>query len=87
MGEIVCLLLRSLAARTPRRIVLTAIHTPSSRVFSLFTHVTLLTSTGELGTAVDVLDWFGWLLDVDVRNMCVDVYACIVLALALCGWF
>lgn len=48
MGEIICLLLRNIAVRSPKRIVITAIHTPASRVFMLFTHVTLLTSKGEL---------------------------------------
>ena len=48
MGEIICLLLRNIAVRKPKRIVITAIHTPASRVFMLFTHVTLLTSKGEL---------------------------------------
>ena len=48
MGEIICLLLRNIAVRSPKRIVITAIHTPASRVFMLFTHVTLLTTKGEL---------------------------------------
>jgi hypothetical protein len=48
MGEIICLLLRNIAVKNPKRIVITAIHTPSSRVFMLFSHVTLLTSQGEL---------------------------------------
>ena len=48
MAELVCLLLKTLALRAPQRIVVTAIHTPSSRLFMLFSHVTLLTSKGEL---------------------------------------
>jgi ABC-type multidrug transport system ATPase subunit len=48
MGELVCLLLQTLAARPPKRIIITAIHSPSSRLFMLFTHVTLLTSDGRL---------------------------------------
>lgn len=48
MGELICLLLQKLAARPPKRIIITAIHAPSSRLFMLFTHVTLLTSNGRL---------------------------------------
>jgi ABC-type multidrug transport system ATPase subunit len=48
MGELICLLLRSLAVNAPKRIIITAVHSPSSRLFMLFTHVTLLTTRGEL---------------------------------------
>lgn len=48
MGELICLLLKIIAVRAPQRIVIAAIHTPSSRLFMLFSHVTLLTSKGEL---------------------------------------
>ena len=48
MGELICLLLRSLAVNT-QRIIITAVHSPPSRLFMLFTHVTLLTTRGELG--------------------------------------
>ena len=48
MGEMICLLLHSLAMREPQRIIITALHSPSSRVFSLFTHLTLLSSDGQL---------------------------------------
>lgn len=48
MGELVCLLLKNIAVQAPRRLVIAAIHTPSSRVFTLVSHVTLLTSHGEL---------------------------------------
>ena len=48
MGELICLLLKTIAVRAPQRIVIAAIHTPSSRLFMLFSHITLLTSKGEL---------------------------------------
>ncbi len=48
MGELICLLLQTLATRPPKRIIIAAIHAPSSRLFMLFTHVTLLTSNGRL---------------------------------------
>eukprot|EP00624_Nannochloropsis_granulata_P003098 evm.model.NODE_2580_length_13026_cov_22.657761.2 len=44
MGELICLLLKTIAVRAPQRIVIAAIHTPSSRLFMLFSHITLLTS-------------------------------------------
>jgi len=48
MGELICLLLHDLARRDPKRIVLVAVHSPSSRLFTLFSHLTILTSNGEL---------------------------------------
>lgn len=48
MGELICLLLQKLAVRPPQRIVVITIHAPSSRLFMLFSHVTLLTSDGRL---------------------------------------
>ena len=48
MGELICLLLHDLAKCNPKRIVLVAVHSPSSRLFTLFTHLTILTSNGEL---------------------------------------
>ncbi|GAB5032116.1 abc subfamily abcg [Nannochloropsis oceanica] len=48
MGELICLLLHDLARRDPKRIVLVAVHSPSSRIFSLFSHLTILSSNGEL---------------------------------------
>lgn len=48
MSELICLLLQLLAARPPQRIIITAIHAPSSRLFTLFTHLTLLSSDGRL---------------------------------------
>ena len=61
MGELVCLLLHDLACRDPKRIVICALHSPSSRLFTLFSHVTLLTSNGELaywGTRKQLLPFF-----------------------------
>jgi len=48
MGELVCLLLSSLAQRPPQRIVVAALHTPSSRMFEMLTHILVLTSGGQL---------------------------------------
>jgi hypothetical protein len=48
MCELVCLLLRQLACTVPQRIIMAAIHTPSSKVFTMFTHLLVLTSYGEL---------------------------------------
>lgn len=48
MSELILLLLQTLAARPPKRIVITAIHAPSSRLFTLFTHLSLLSSDGRL---------------------------------------
>ena len=48
MGELVCLLLSSLAQRPPQRIVVAALHTPSSRMLEMFTHMLILTSGGQL---------------------------------------
>lgn len=48
MGELICLLLHDLARRNPKRIVVVAVHSPSSRVFTLFSHLTILSSNGEL---------------------------------------
>eukprot|EP00624_Nannochloropsis_granulata_P005484 evm.model.NODE_390_length_22818_cov_35.022045.4 len=44
MGELICLLLHDLARRNPKRIVVVAVHCPSSRVFTLFSHLTILSS-------------------------------------------
>lgn len=49
MGELVSLLLRGLASKDPRRLlVVSAMHTPSSKMFGLFTHLLILTSLGRL---------------------------------------
>ena len=48
MGELVCLLLKTIALRPPQRIVIMSIHSPPPRLYMLFSHVTLLTSKGEL---------------------------------------
>lgn len=48
MGEMVCLLLQQLACSAPKRIVMAAIHTPSSKMFTMFTHLLILTSHGQL---------------------------------------
>lgn len=60
MGELICLLLKTIAVRGFQRIVITSIHTPSSRLFSLFSNITLLTSNGELayfGPRAKILSW------------------------------
>lgn len=48
MGELVCVLLRQLALRVPKRIIMCSVHTPSSKMFRLFTHLLVLTSHGRL---------------------------------------
>jgi hypothetical protein len=48
MGEMVCLLLQQLACSAPKRIVMAAVHSPSSKMFTMFTHLLILTSHGQL---------------------------------------
>lgn len=48
MGELICLLLNDLARREPKRTVVVAVHSPPSRIFTLFSLLTVLTSNGEL---------------------------------------
>lgn len=48
MGELICLLLKTIALRPPQRLVIMSIHSPPPRIYMLFSHVTLLTSKGEL---------------------------------------
>jgi len=48
MAELIAVLLHSLAVNSPLRTILAVIHTPSSRCFSLATHVLLLCSGGRL---------------------------------------
>lgn len=48
MARLICLLLQSLASGPEQRIIVAAIHAPPSELFTLFTHLTLLTSDGRL---------------------------------------
>jgi len=48
MGELICLLANRLARRPPQRIVMAALHSPSSRMYGMFTHILVLTSDGQL---------------------------------------
>lgn len=56
MGELVCALLSNLASGangSRRRIIMCVIHTPSSRMWTCFSHVILLATGGTWATATE----------------------------------
>jgi ABC-type multidrug transport system ATPase subunit len=48
MCELICELLQDLACTSPKRIIMAAVHSPSSKLFTMFTHLLVLTSNSQL---------------------------------------